>query len=312
MPGAIFHLTARCQGGAAWFTEHACPAICEIIETVATRCDLRLFAYTVMPNHLHLVVQQGASALATLMQPLLRRVALLVQRQGSLRGHIFERPYWATPCMSPEHARNAIVYTHLNPVRAGLCAPGDWEWSSHRHYVRAVPEDAGRNTVVAADYGLALFGDGASTDAADLPSCYARFEAWRLSLARDDGLEPHRWWEEKALLATGRPSTDGGDRHWEDRYGWLFQPRPRQSFAWQPQEPRPRADLRDTARAIAAAHGPGLDLEHIRGRAGGPTIVRVRHAIIRQLAADGHRGRDIAAFLRISPSRVSEVRHRTR
>ncbi len=38
-------------------------------------------------------------------------------------------------CVDAEHLREAIVYTHLNPVAAGLCERSeDYRWSSQRAY----------------------------------------------------------------------------------------------------------------------------------------------------------------------------------
>lgn len=112
LPGVPFHVTARVQGRAAWFTGVERPLENRIL-AAPRRSDATLLAYAVMPNHLHLVVVQGSQPLSQLMQPLLTRIALLVQRRTGREGHIFERRFRASPCLDPDYLRNAIAYVHL-------------------------------------------------------------------------------------------------------------------------------------------------------------------------------------------------------
>src|SRR5690606_28499612 len=95
-----------------------------------------LFAYVIMPNHLHLVLRQGEEPLWRFMQPYLRRIAIQVQRTHEREGRVFERRYRDRYCADADHLRTAILYTHLNPIRAGLCSdPREYPWSSHLAWV---------------------------------------------------------------------------------------------------------------------------------------------------------------------------------
>jgi REP element-mobilizing transposase RayT len=306
LPGVVFHLTARTQGGAAWFGEPLRSRIVQFIREAMAMRDHRQFAFCVMPNHLHLVVQHGSARLGELMQPLLRRVALLVQRTHDVRGHVFGKPYFAGPCMNPEHLRNAIVYTHLNPVRAGLCAgPEDWPWSSHVHY-RAEASTRTESAGVAAECAIGLFAPRPGCCFDELAHAYQRFERWRLERDLEAGPEPLPWWAETNVRVDGRPDTLGGDLDWGQRFSPFFQPELPRAYR-RTEGDALRADMRDIASWIVRAQPIETELDAIRGRNGNGRIVQIRRTIILRLREAGYRGCDIARFLRISDSQVSRI-----
>jgi putative transposase len=134
-PGGFFHVTARTQGRAEWFDETLRDHICDAIATVQQRCDLRIVAFVVMPNHLHLVVQQGDHPLVRFMHPLLCSIAARVKTKYQVEGHVFERRYWSYPCSIADYLTSCIEYVHRNPVAAMLCEHSrDYKWSSYAAY----------------------------------------------------------------------------------------------------------------------------------------------------------------------------------
>ncbi|HUG38980.1 MAG TPA: transposase [Longimicrobiales bacterium] len=149
LPGGTFHLTSRLQGREALFTPALRTRFVAAMRAQVAHSDVALLAYVIMPNHFHLVLQQGDAPLFRFMQPLLRRVALMVQRRHRREGHVFERRYRDNPCGDADHLRNAIVYTHLNPVRARLCdEAGAYPWSSHGLWAGGrAAADGGRHPV---------------------------------------------------------------------------------------------------------------------------------------------------------------------
>lgn len=295
-----------------------------ITARVVAGSGARLLAVAIMPTHLHLVVQQGREPVSRLMQPLLRRVALLLQRDRDVEGPIFWRPYACQTCMDPSHARNAIVYTHLNPVRAGLCRdPAAYRWTSHGLYVGpSEAPDAGLafraghlSDVIDPSHALPLFATGPGRRLDELHDDYRRYVAWRLAVdrRRDNG------------DATAGPDSSAdapwdpawANLHWGHALSPLFHA-PAGGAAGDPpahRPPRSVPDLYDIARSILASRASELALGAVKGRGGSAEHARVRHAMIRAMAAAGHRNVEIATFLRLSESAVSKVlraRHATR
>jgi putative transposase len=302
-PGMPFHLTARVHGREALFRGVE-PTIIRLILETARMSDATVLAYAIMPNHLHIVLVQGTKQLRDFMQPLLRRVALLVQRRHQREGHVFERRYNAAACRDPEYLRNAIVYVHLNPVRAGLCDdPARYAWSSHREYIVASTSHALAASPLIHG-ALRLFSRASACTVPESCRDYSAFLAWRI-------LMDHHVESGGCLLgapAPARPCTDGGDRHWLDVYG--------APSGDEFHERRASCDaalggcaleLRDLAVGTLARVAPHLDLDQLRSGARTRPLVKVRRQVIACALNAGHRPIQIARFLGISSSAVSLV-----
>ena len=107
----------------------------ELFEDALERVRLRfLFAvagYVVMPEHVHLLVNEPRRAL-------LSRAIQALKLSVSMRSR--QRPFWQAHyydfnVSSHKKFVEKLRYIHRNPVRRGLVAkPEDWKWSSFRHY----------------------------------------------------------------------------------------------------------------------------------------------------------------------------------
>ena len=296
LPGAFFHLTSRTQGHVRYFDDALCERIVEFIEDAARGCDARVFAFTVMPNHLHLVAQQGTHPLQRLMQPLLRRTALQVHRRHGVEGHVMEREYGAKACTTSEHLRNAILYTHVNPVRASLCSSASsYLWTSHGLYADNHSEGFPASGLVAE--ALTLFGRCEGRSLEQLRGDYLAFAEWRLARDRWDAAF-------EGGFPTGavprRPSTAGGDASWSHMVTQGVTP-----SASEPQRKRP--DLRDFVRNRLGVLLPGADVDLLRYGSRSKIIVHARRGVIQSAILAGYTGKEIANYLMISESAVSKV-----
>jgi REP element-mobilizing transposase RayT len=285
-PGAIFHLTARTLGREKWFDQHMRDRIVDIIRSAQLRSDAKLLAYVVMTNHLHLLIQQGSNPLSKLMQPICRRIALLVQLEQNRCGYIFERRFRDHTCRTPARVRRTIAYIHYNPVEARLCAsPEQWRWSSHDVYagVGGLPSD--RPTVVPL---LGLFASQADASQRELRSDYLGYTRWRS--------------ECRALLPGDprppAPDTRAGDWFWLERYGHI---------PTIDRRVQSRRDLRDIVLRSIDQLAPGLTQEELITRRGGPAVVAVRRQVVYSALAVGYTGADVARYLKITDGAVSRI-----
>lgn len=114
------------------------------LELVGERCAQRgveVWAYCLMPNHVHLVMVPHAQddlhrSLAFAHQKYTRHINL---REG-WRGYLWQGRFASFP-MDEQHLLAAVRYIELNPVRAGLCREAsDWPWSSARAHVSGVDD----------------------------------------------------------------------------------------------------------------------------------------------------------------------------
>jgi hypothetical protein len=241
-----------------------------------------------------LILRQGVTPLGRILQSVNCRIALKVQRHLGRTGHIFERPYWERPCADPDYLRDAIVYTHLNPVRAGLCSdPGQYGWSSHDVYVR-VPTTSDPNAhAVLPQITLAveLFADRKHRTKVQVQSGYERFVKWRLhcDLLSEDVAKPRA------------PICADGDDYWAMHFGMKTPSSPPNTLD------RHRPDLRDLVRQSLRDMSPPLTLEYLRLCFGGDMILSARRTIIKRAVLAGYRGADIARYLNVSKATVSRV-----
>lgn len=131
------------------------------------RDGAQLWAYCLMPNHVHLLLQTGTVSLARTMQSLQQTYTQYFNRTHEKVGHLFQGRYKAIVCEQESYLLALIRYVHLNPVRAHLVPrPEAYRYSGHGVYL------AGRATAVLdPSPGLAAFGG---------PRAYARFVEARL------------------------------------------------------------------------------------------------------------------------------------
>lgn len=297
-PGMIFHLVSRTHRREPWFDEELRTTIVEQIRRMVARTDAHLLAYAVMPNHLHIVLRQGRMELAQVMQPLMRRIALRVQRHHRFEGTVVERRYRDRACTTPDHVRMAIVYTHLNPWRAGLC--GDdlaYPWTSHAAYLPDADPAALGVHPETQDRVLELFADRAHLTRGQLCRRYRAVLEWRM---REDR---YRAALEAGLpaVAPHPPATTAGDRAWPH----LFPVNGQDETGIR----LPQPDLRDFLMGLLSSFDLDLTIDDLRGQWRPHRIARARARLIRVAAERGFRTGEIARFFGISPQSVSRVKY---
>jgi REP element-mobilizing transposase RayT len=155
--GGIYHVTARGNAGGCIYLDDADRhRFLRVVARVSSRFDWQCFAYCLMGNHYHLVVQTPRPNLVRGMQQLNGTYAQRFnQRHGRRRTHVFQGRYHAVLVQRDPHLLELARYIAWNPVRAGLCAqPEAWRWSSHRALLGLASTD-----VVAVEAFLSYFGD---------------------------------------------------------------------------------------------------------------------------------------------------------
>ncbi len=97
----------------------------------------RLFAWVVMPNHVHVLFQPMAGwTLAKIVASWKKFTARKICDEGrecgeENNGPVWHREYWDRFIRDRRHFEKAIEYIHLNPVRAGLVrTASEWRWGS--------------------------------------------------------------------------------------------------------------------------------------------------------------------------------------
>lgn len=114
----------------------------KLLAEAKIKAGVSIWAYSLMPNHVHLVaVPSESGGLARLMQHPHRRYAWRINRRMNWQGHLWQSRFYSCP-MDEEHLMAAVRYVELNPVRAGLCTNAEeWPWSSVHAHLKAEDDD---------------------------------------------------------------------------------------------------------------------------------------------------------------------------
>lgn len=92
-----------------------------------------LYAYCLMPNHVHLLIQTGDVPLSKIMHAVQFSYTQSFNKCHRKIGHVFHGRYKAILCQSDAYLLQLIRYIHNNPVRAYIVDdPKKYCWSSHR------------------------------------------------------------------------------------------------------------------------------------------------------------------------------------
>jgi REP element-mobilizing transposase RayT len=89
---------------------------------LATSGAFTIYAWALLPNHFHLLVQSGNRHLARAMRSLLTGYAGAFNRRHKRHGHLFQNRYRSIVVEADPYFLELIRYLHLNPLRAGVVA----------------------------------------------------------------------------------------------------------------------------------------------------------------------------------------------
>ncbi len=120
--------------GHCWLRQ---PEIARIVEDALLHFDgerYRLIAWTIMPNHVHVLIEVMAEqSIGNVVSSWKRFSARMANRVLGRSGPFWQDDYWDTYIRNERHFESALSYIANNPVKAGLAkTPADWPWGHAR------------------------------------------------------------------------------------------------------------------------------------------------------------------------------------
>jgi putative transposase len=139
VPNVVSHITQRAAGKERLFLEDKDHLfMLWLLKEIARNYSLTMYAFCLMPNHVHLLLNPREENLDDAMRDLFSRYARMFNRKYERKGHLFGGPYRQAVCLDDIYLLTASLYIHLNPVRAGLVNdPLSYRWSSCGLYTEA-------------------------------------------------------------------------------------------------------------------------------------------------------------------------------
>ena len=131
-PGLPHHITQRGnRRQQTYFNEDDYQAYLDLMSEWCGKYQVHVWAYCLMPNHVHLiVVPETEEGLARAIGEAHRRYTRRINFRERWRGHLWQERFASYP-MDERYLLAAARYVEMNPVAAGMVAlPGDYPWSS--------------------------------------------------------------------------------------------------------------------------------------------------------------------------------------
>jgi putative transposase len=102
----------------------------------AARARTEIWAYCLMPNHVHLILAPAnENGLRDTLGEAHRQYTRFINGRHGWTGHLWQGRFGSV-AMDEDHLESAVRYVSLNPARAGLVRnAADWEWSSVRAHL---------------------------------------------------------------------------------------------------------------------------------------------------------------------------------
>ena len=123
--------------------------------TILTKCckksNLKIYAYCLMGNHVHLLLKEGREPLSNSMKRIGTSYVSWYNWQYNRKGHLFQDRYKSEPVEEDTYFLTVLRYIHQNPLKAGLTNDiASYKWSSYLEYIS-------KPKIVSIEFALKMF-----------------------------------------------------------------------------------------------------------------------------------------------------------
>jgi REP element-mobilizing transposase RayT len=138
--GATHHVMNRGHSGINIFPDDKCKNhFLRLLGESIKSTGIVLYAYCIMDNHYHLIVQNTNGKMSQLMKLLNGQYGTYFRHRFGGKGYIFQNRFHSTLIQEDSHLTKALIYLLLNPERAGIVTDcQDYKWSSYHEYFSKV------------------------------------------------------------------------------------------------------------------------------------------------------------------------------
>ncbi|WP_051533716.1 transposase [Desulfitibacter alkalitolerans] len=134
--GALYHVIVRGNNKEYIFEQDEDKAIYkDIIKNYKKKYYFVIYAYCIMNNHAHILIEIRDTPLSRIMQGIQQVYTQLYNKKYERTGHVFEQRYKAILCDKENYFLELIKYIHQNPIKANITETPDYKWSSYVEYI---------------------------------------------------------------------------------------------------------------------------------------------------------------------------------
>lgn len=147
--GALYYITSEGNQNRNLFNDKVdYDNYLELLAKYKKEKGFKLFAFVLLPKHLHLLVElKGKVTISSIMHDLNSLYTKVYNSRYQRKGHLFQGRFKSIIIEKGPYLTQLIRYVHLNPKRAGLVSlPQDYPYSSHKLYMQdEATKDAAKN-----------------------------------------------------------------------------------------------------------------------------------------------------------------------
>ena len=135
-PGVLQHIMARgIERRKIFWDDKDRSSFLERLAMILEETQTQCYAWTLIPNHFHLLLRTGKTPLSKVMRRLMTGYAVTFNIRHRRSGHLFQNRYKSVVCEEDPYLLELIRYIHLNPLRAKLVedlkALDKYPWTGH-------------------------------------------------------------------------------------------------------------------------------------------------------------------------------------
>ncbi len=109
----------------------------QILKDCKAISEYKLFAYCLMSNHIHLLIQENKEPVDKVMKRLATRFVYWYNIKYQRVGHLFQDRFKSEPVEDDTYFMTVLRYIHQNPIKAGLCKNlSDYKYSSFNEFFK--------------------------------------------------------------------------------------------------------------------------------------------------------------------------------
>ena len=114
-----------------------CDKFLQVLKDCKAISEFKLFAYCLMGNHIHILLQETNEPIELLMKRISTRFVYWYNIKYRRAGHLFQDRFKSEPIENDSYFLTVLRYIHQNPVKAGLCKTVEaYENSSYNEYYK--------------------------------------------------------------------------------------------------------------------------------------------------------------------------------
>ena len=134
----IYHIMLRGVNQQQIFAEKEdCDKFLQVLKDCKAISGFKLFAYCLMGNHIHILLQEKNEPVELLMKRIATRFVYWYNIKYKRAGHLFQDRFKSEPIENDGYFLSVLRYIHQNPVKAGICKTVDaYEYSSYTGFFK--------------------------------------------------------------------------------------------------------------------------------------------------------------------------------